>query len=149
MIESFKQKVKHLLTAKEKGQIFDMFSVLFTAMVVCILLVFFASWMGNLEAKDRVNMTARQYMLSMETYGYLSSDIKNDLMDNLTALGVSNIDISGTTMSAQDYGATINLCIKGKLQGTTYGIGSGGLFSIVKNVTSIPIDIELSSTSKH
>ena len=63
--------------------------------------------------KLEISQLSRQYILKMETEGYLNEQNKQYLVEELQALGMQNIDLSGTTLQPVSYGETILLEIKG------------------------------------
>ncbi len=89
---------------------------------ICILAmtVVMLSYMKNvslLQQKTEVGQLARKYILRMETVGYLQPDDKNALWQELDTMGVTEINLEGTTMHVAAYGSPITLCICGKLEG--------------------------------
>ncbi len=103
--------------SKSDGNVIDLFSTAVTAILVAVVLVFYAGWMGNLRARDRIDTTARQYLLKMETEGCLSATAQSKLSSELTANGMTVIDLSGTTTAPVPYGQGITLYIRGSLNG--------------------------------
>lgn len=123
--------------------------------VVCIsvisFLVIILESMGGIKAFDQylaANVIARKYMFRMESYtnGYLSGDDAGRLKEDLQNQGLSNIDLSGTTMSEVQNGGDIYLDIKydqtyKQIEIQNYNIK---VVSVTKRV-----EIPLSSTSKN
>lgn len=126
----------------------DIFSTAVTAILVAVVLVFYAGWMGNLRARDRIDTTARQYLLKMETEGYLNAAAQKSLTSALTAGGMTIVNLSGTTTSPVPYGQGITLYIRGSLNGTDYTVGESGVLQLVQKITSLPVEISLYSTAK-
>lgn len=68
---------------------------------------------GELVKRNDIARVYRKYLLEMERDGYLT-DAKETLMKNeLTACGLYNIDITGTSKTAVGYGNMVRLVIKG------------------------------------
>lgn len=89
---------------------------------LCILAmtVVMLSYMDNvslLHQKAEVGQVARKYILRMETVGYLTPSDRTALQQELTSLGVTEIDLEGTTLHEMSYGSPITLEIGGKLKG--------------------------------
>lgn len=70
-----------------------------------------------IHGKTEANQLARKYILRMETVGYLTAEDKTSLCQELDSMGVTEIDLSGTTLSQTSYGTPIYLQISGKLKG--------------------------------
>lgn len=89
---------------------------------LCILgmTVVMLSYMENvslIHQKTEVGQVARKYILRMETVGYLTASDETALQQELTSLGVTEIDLDGTTLHEMSYGSPITLEISGKLKG--------------------------------
>lgn len=89
---------------------------------LCILgmTVVMLSYMDNvslIHQKTEVGQVARKYILRMETVGYLTASDETALQQELTSLGVTEIDLEGTTLHEMSYGSPITLEISGKLKG--------------------------------
>jgi hypothetical protein len=133
---------------KSDGNVIDLFSTAVTAILVAVVLVFYAGWMGNLRARDRLDTTARQYLLKMETEGCLNATAQSKLNIELAANGMTVVDLSGTTTAPVPYGQGITLHIRGNLNGTDYTVGESGVLQLVSQVTVLPVEISLYSTAK-
>lgn len=132
---------------KDKGNIMSIFPPLFSIIAVAIMLVFYIGWMGNVARNDEVRQVGREYMLAMETEGQMSSSMESAMRSDLSAKGLKNINLSGTTTTDVGYGNEIFLCVKGDLEIDTYT--TNGLFRLVRSTDTIPIEIKLASTAKH
>lgn len=88
--------------------------------LVCLFLMFvmlyFMLYMGGLlrlsVEKSRIE---RQFMLQMETDGYLSPSARDKLTEELTKIGVSDISLDGTTLTQAGYGNDVILSVTGRL----------------------------------
>lgn len=67
--------------------------------------------------RHEVTQLARQYILRMETIGYLTDKDRQSLRKDLENLGVSDISFAGSTMMPMGYGAMIRLQITGNIEG--------------------------------
>lgn len=132
---------------KDKGNIMSIFPGVFTIVAVAMMLVFYIGWMGNVAKSDEVRQVGREYILAMETEGRMSSSMESAMRSELSAKGLKNIDLSGTTTSDVGYGNEIFLNVKGDLEVDTYS--TNGFFGLVRGSNTIPIEIRLTSTAKH
>lgn len=132
---------------KDQGSLMRIFPGIFTIAAVSVMLVFYIGWMANVTKKDEVRQTGRACMLAMETEGYLTGSLENSLRAELSAKGMENIDLTGTTMSDAGYGNAIFLCIRGDLKIHSYT--TTRLFRLNKNGTTIPVQLTLESTAKN
>lgn len=88
--------------------------------LVCLFLMFvmlyFMLYMGGLlrlsVEKSRIE---RQFMLQMETDGYLSPSARDKLTEELAKIGVSDISLDGTTLTQAGYGNDVILSVTGRL----------------------------------
>lgn len=87
-------------------------------LAMTVLVMRFLDGMQLIQQKTQVNQLARRYILGMETTGSLLPEEREALEKELSGLGVTDIDLSGTTFDASGYGAKIVLQIRGKLGGT-------------------------------
>lgn len=102
---------------KEEGNVGDL---MITGILILSMMVIMLSFFENLqliEQKREVNQLARRYILRMETVGGLIPRDEQMLLDDLQALGVTNVDLSGTTRGQVGYGNGIWLRITGLLGG--------------------------------
>lgn len=132
---------------KDKGNVMSIFPGVFTIVAVAMMLVFYIGWMGNVAKNDEVRQIGREYILAMETEGRMSSSMESAMRSELSAKGLKNIDLSGTTTSDVGYGNEIFLNVKGDLEVDTYS--TNGFFGLVRGSDTIPIEIRLTSTAKH
>lgn len=132
---------------KDKGTVMSIFPPIFAIIAVAVMLVFYMGWMGNIARNDEVRQIGREYILAMETEGRLTSSLESSMRSDLSAKGLKNIDLSGTTMSDVGYGNEIFLCVKGDLDVDSFQ--TTGFLQMVRGTSTIPIEIRLASTAKH
>jgi len=125
----------------------SIFPPIFAIIAVAVMLVFYMGWMGNIARNDEVRQIGREYILAMETEGSLTSSLESSMRSDLSAKGLKNIDLSGTTMSDVGYGNEIFLCVKGDLDVDSFQ--TTGFLQMVRGTSNIPIEIKLASTAKH
>ncbi len=93
---------------------------------VCVLffislLALFFRYASVIEKNFAVMTLSRSYMLQMEQDGYLTAENAEMLREELSKIGLEEIDLSGSTLSRTGYGTRIYLEIQGTL-GETYAI---------------------------
>lgn len=130
--------IKILLKKKGRG------ASTFAASIICIFFmsVLFISLFFNfskLIMQNGVERTYRKYLLRMEREGCLTSSDLSALNAELSALGLSDIDLSGTSLSPVGYGNEVHLHIKGNLQVDSVGF-SADVFTGKKETIDIDID---------
>jgi len=94
--------------------------IMTTGLCVIALTIIAVSYLGCIEIvqqKTQVGQLAREYILRMETVGYLTADEQTRLIDDLTDLGVTGVELKNTTVQPMGYGRKIELNIRGKLNG--------------------------------
>jgi len=100
---------------KEKGSIGDIMSAGICMLAMTALLLSYMDNVWLIHQKTEVSQIARQYILKMETVGYLEEADRIRLGQELDGVGVTELELSGTTMSPVAYGDIITLEIRGKL----------------------------------
>ncbi len=104
-----------MLQKKDKGMLDQ---ILPTIMIIVFIAVL---WTGSvfcasaIDKSSEIKELARTYLLKMETDGYLTEENKNSLLAELALLEVSEVDLSGTTITDAGYGNLIRLHIKGNV----------------------------------
>ena len=131
---------------KEAGSIIENMLVALVGMVLttAFLVIIFGAF-ASISDKWRMNQVAREYMLLMETEGYLTAEDKAELIKELEACGLYNISLSGTTVSEVGYGNRIYLKISGTYDNNVLRFAGG-----ISKVTTSPsaYSIERRSTAK-
>lgn len=108
---------------KSKGNVMDMVTIGITILAMSMVVMAYLECTGLMLKKLEISQLSRQYILRMETEGYLNELNKQNLLQELQALGVQSIDLSGTTLQPVSYGETILLKIKGTIGVRTIGEG--------------------------
>lgn len=105
-----------MLKKHQGGMYIGNMIVIITLILVAIMLIMsYASWHSQLSAKDTVDLIADSYIRSMESSGYLTDVQQEQLLNELDASGVTDIDLTGTTTTSSGYGQKIVLHITGTL----------------------------------
>lgn len=136
-----------MIRKRKSGSVDKILPLIMTLVVISILLVIFVNWSGDFNKKDRIDLVCRQYLLKMESKGYLNQSDKNNLINSLNEIGVNDVDLTGTTISEVQYGDKIVLLVKGRLKTHTYTLDS--MLGLNEEDTYIDIYNKLESTAKN
>ena len=82
----------------------------------------------TLDTKNSIYAIGDEYIQLMMSEGYLTPEDKADLTEKLEALGVHDIDFTGTTFTQVGYGERITLQMTYKCERITHNLTS--IFSI-------------------
>lgn len=134
---------------KRKGNVVDILPSMILLIAAMVLLIAFFDLYQALDRKEDVKQLSRRYMLSMETVGYLEAADKARLLQDLADLGITDVDLTGTTMSDAGYGNAIYLQISCKLPLEDLDMAGGDILSFFFKKGSIPISIRRVSTAKN
>lgn len=132
---------------KDSGSFLNFVPILITLVVMSAMLIVYSSWVKNLEGKSQVDIIARNYLLQMETEGYLTQSARDNLLADLEEIGMINISLTGTTLTEVGYGNQIHLKIQGELIILDYQYLD--IFILDKETNTIDISTSLTSTAKH
>ena len=102
---------------KEKGNILDFVTVGITLLAIAILAMAVFHSMSLMQRKLQISQVARRYILAMETRGCLTDEDCTKMQEELAALGMKELDLSGTTRQPVGYGNEIRLSIRGRISG--------------------------------
>ncbi len=102
---------------RQRGNVANIMVTGIFVLAMTVVMLAFLEDMRLIERKTEVNQLARRYILRMETTGGLSVEDKLELVRELEEQGVTEIDLTGTTMGEAGYGAKIVLQIRGLLGG--------------------------------
>ncbi len=136
------------MNKKDQGFVGKLLPVLLSTGMVFGLIMLSGQFMEILRMRERVNQTARAYLLEMETEGCLSETDANMLIKDLTgACGMTEVSLSGTTMQPVGYGERIYLVISGSMA-QDFKVQIPFMYEELKS-WNIPIHMKLISTAKH
>ena len=85
---------------KRKGSVVDILPSMIMVIAAVILITVFFGLYQILSLNEDVKQISRKYMLTMETMGYLDAASRTSLMQDLSDLQVTDIDLTGSTMTA-------------------------------------------------
>jgi len=137
--------LKFIKKKKEASVIENMLVLLLEMIIVCAMLVVIFGAFAGISNKWGMRQVAREYLLIMETEGYLSSTNQANLIAELEGYGLYNISLSGTTTSEVEYGERIYICISGTYDDNILSF-AGGLSKVTENPVQITINRQ--STAK-
>lgn len=104
-------------SAGQEGNIGDLLSVGLCILAMLAIMMSFMDCMTLIGRKTAAGQIARNYILRMETVGYLTQKEEESLREELSRNGITNIDLTGTTREQTAYGAPVTLRIRGKIGG--------------------------------
>lgn len=131
MIEVLKKK-------KKASMIENMLVMMINMVVMCAFLVIIFGAFSSISDKWGMRQTAREYMLIMETEGYLPAADQTALIAELESYGLYNISLSGTTMREVNYGDRIYLKISGTYNENVLAFAGG-----ISKVSDHPVTITI------
>lgn len=146
-----RQSVRHktMRTASRRnGSIMNVLAACICILTMTIIMMAFMGSAGLLNSKAAISQIARKYILRMETVGYLTGNDRLELSQELTEVGVVDLDLTGTTLNQVDYGSPILLVIHGKISGQMAVTGNG-LFRTVFGETYYEFEERRMSTAKN
>ena len=131
MIEVIKKK-------KKASMIENMLVMMINMVVMCAFLVIIFGAFSGISDKWGMRQAAREYMLIMETEGYLPAADQTALIAELESYGLYNISLSGTTMREVNYGDRIYLKISGTYNENVLAFAGG-----ISKVSDHPVTITI------
>lgn len=126
----------------------DVLPGLIVIIAVSVILTAFIYLVQVMSCKEDIRQIARDYLLDMETTGYLTSAGRTSLLQELSDKGMESIDLLGTTQAEVGYGSDIVLSVQGRLPMKALK-SSGDMFSFFFEDVSLDITIYLQSTAKN
>ena len=116
----------------------NMLVMMINMVVMCAFLVIIFGAFSCISDKWGMRQTAREYMLIMETEGYLPAADQTALIAELESYGLYNISLSGTTMREVNYGDRIYLKISGTYNENILAFAGG-----ISKVSDHPVTITI------
>ncbi|MDR0949433.1 MAG: hypothetical protein LBM69_07975 [Lachnospiraceae bacterium] len=132
---------------KSKGNLVDILPVGIAILSISIVMMSFLCAIQLVSVKTQAHQIARNYMLRMETAGYLAAYDQAALIQQLENLGIQTPDFSGSTMHEVSYGNQITLHIRGKIVGKSLLMNSDLLQAIFEKL-QFEFEVILASTAK-
>ena len=116
----------------------NMLVMMINMVVMCAFLVIIFGAFSGISDKWGMRQAAREYMLIMETEGYLPAADQTALIAELESYGLYNISLSGTTMREVNYGDRIYLKISGTYNENVLAFAGG-----ISRVSNHPVTITI------
>ena len=98
---------------RRKAAVGDMLSIIIGLLCMFAVMVIGMDMYRHINLAVKKARIERTYIAAMESDGYLTPAKQEELIDDLTQLGVKNISLAGTTFSAAGYGNIIVLSVSG------------------------------------
>ncbi len=102
---------------KESGSVADLMATGICILAMTVVMMAYMDSVELLHRKAEVSQLARKYILRMETVGYLVPRDRTAMCQELSDVGVTEIDLGDTSLHGVSYGQPITLHIRGKLKG--------------------------------
>ena len=100
---------------KKNGSILKMLPVLIGIAAVSVLSLMYITYMDIMDRREMVFQISREYLLRMETEGYLTDEAAKEMISEIEKTGAVNINLAGTTLSKSEYGKEITLSIDAQI----------------------------------
>lgn len=137
-MENIRKQLIVLQKKKDASVIENMLvSLIGIVMVTAFLVIIFGAF-SSISNKWAMRQTAREYLLIMETEGYLKAADQAALQSELESYGLYNISFSGSTTSEVNYGDRIYLNITGTYNDNILAFADG-ISRVADHPTSITI----------
>ncbi len=107
---------KSIRSVDDAGSVGDVMPMCIFVICIAFVLVAFADCVKIINTKSSVSQISRQYILRMETYGYLDDADKSDLLDALSLAGLKDISLGRTDVGEVGYGNKVTLEIYGRTE---------------------------------
>ena len=110
-------KGKSYWLKKSGGNIGDLMSLAVFLLAMLSILICFFECIGLMRVREDVSQLARKYTLIAETKGYLDAEEQSHLISELDGVGISDINLDGTTFQRVGFGNVVTVKISGKIKG--------------------------------
>ena len=131
----------------KSGSMMKLLPVLLGVVVVVIMTSMYLSFMADYDNREYADYLAREYILRMESKGYMSRQDGYELINKLQERGFYNVNFSGSTTTPPGYGKEITLSINAKVKIKKYMINK--LLDVTDLTESSQIRIVKKSTAKY
>jgi len=139
---------QYQMKKRDGSVIGDLLSLCITTLASAIIMMVYLSVVQLEETDDMVDQLARKYILEMETIGYLQPSSITTLTHELTAIGASDIELTGTTFSDVGYGNPIYLYISCSIPYSQLNT-TGDFFDFFFEDSTYPVTAKRMSTAKN
>lgn len=132
---------------RRNGSVFKIIPLFLGMTAIAVLSLMYMYYMKDMDLREHASMITREYMLKMETSGYLTREDEQLLIEELEQLGMDNINLAGTTMQQADYGQRIMLVIKARAPVSGFDIAN--LFDVRRRQNMTSFNIVRCTTAKN
>lgn len=139
--------IKNKIFKKDKGTVIKNVITLLCFLMFAYLVISGLESVLISSKKNKIDDITRNYMLKMETEGYLTPELENGFIRELTELEITNISTVGSTKTDIGYGNDIYLMFKGTTKVLAYNMNDK--FEIVKTLENVEVSRTKKSTSKN
>ncbi len=108
--------MKNVAKAKASGSVGDILTMGVFVLAMAVVMVAFLNCIDLVQQKTAVRGILREYLLRMETVGYLMPADETELLQELSGAGVTQIRLGNTSRSRVGFGQEITLEISGRLE---------------------------------
>ena len=108
--------VHAVLRDDNRGSVGDVMPMCVFVVCIAYVLISFAGCVKLINTKSAVSQIAREYILKMETDGYLAEADKNEMLEDLSRAGLGDITLGNTDLNPVGYGSRVTLEIKGNTE---------------------------------
>lgn len=122
---------KEMILSKSRGSVTNIVTLFIFIVGMTVVMLAFYDCIGLLKTREEISQIVRRYILVAETEGYLSSDERLKMTEELKLAGLTDIDLTGTTFTGAGYGNLINVKVSGKVTSKL-----GGPFEVVEERAS-------------
>lgn len=134
---------------KRKGNVIDWLGSMIFILALLLLMFAYLNFTKVFDIKEDVKQVSREYMLRMETVGYLTDEDAASLTARLESLGVTGIDLAGSTRgAAAGYGNRIYLVVQCNIPGDVLDL-RGDIFNAAFEERVFPFKVIRESTAKY
>lgn len=134
---------------KREGNVVDILPSMIMVITAVILITLFMDLYQVLSLNEDVKQISRKYMLTMETMGYLDPTNRTSLIQDLSDLQVTDIDLAGSTMTDAGYGNAVYLQISCTLPVEQLNMAGADMLRYIFEDGAIPISVRRMSTAKN
>ena len=132
---------------KEQGSLFKFMPSILSVLMLGIIGIVFLNWMSDLDSRDRLDSLAREYILRMETQGCLTDTDSQELIQELSDMGMEQISLEGTTTGKVGYGNQVILQIQGMIRQKQHRLS--GFAGLNQTEVLTPVRLRKASTAKY
>ena len=98
---------------RNKGNMGNLLGTMICVLAMTVLVLQYMEQVRLIQRKWEMIQISREYILRMETRGYLTGEDARELVAELEQAEVTGISLEGTTRNPVDYGEPIFLKVKG------------------------------------